>query len=188
MENFPNHQHANTPFEVIRSAKWIPSEIKLDTVRKFTISDEKENEEQERHPLAIKWLNKTLRNHIVVTDSAGEVQIFDAMENQKILKQRIEASWLYCVDSDPESGGTMAIGTLNSNLQIFKNSIVKYGKVNSFLFFFWVILNYFEFFLIFCILFNNFWKDKKIAHADRSQRSRKVCEVPIKELHNIGFL
>lgn len=131
MENFPNHQLANTPFEVIRSAKKIPKEIKLDTVRKFTICDRKKNEEQERHPLAIKWLNKTLRDHIIVTDSAGEVQIFDAIENHITLKQRIEPSWLYCVDCDPESGGTLAIGTLNSNLQIFKNSVLKHGKVSK---------------------------------------------------------
>lgn len=122
-----NEQKITSPFQLVKKANRIPK-INLDLVRRFRIN-QNENSEEEQRPLAIRWLEKNLKENIMITDSKGEIHIFNTLEKKKILMQKIESSWLYCVDSEPEKGETFAIGTLNSNLHIYKNQIWKYGKV-----------------------------------------------------------
>ena len=122
MENISDvYSKARSPVELVTPAEEVAM-FDLDVVRRFDIAD---SAEDPRRSLEIRWVDQLVDHHLVVSDSEGDIHVFDAMKNKLVCKEHIGSSWLYSIDAEPEKGQLWATGSLNSKIHIMKADLSK---------------------------------------------------------------
>ena len=83
----------------------------------FTLDNE-ESHNNKKFPIDMQWLPDGKQEHVVVSDSLGDLNLVDAKNKVVRSKLRLDKTWLYSIDCSSDRESLLAVGSLAGKIHL----------------------------------------------------------------------